>query len=141
MENMADEFSQREWKQSGSLSHSAQTHRMLKLLRLDRKSPPAVIIFHASHYTVWQKQPVSFHNAIIHPLHVFCTFCRATSQTLIDPTLQRSMGTTVTNCGGILRYGGALGCVPPRRNYSQEMTACVCVCVCAQFLHIVGTQT
>ncbi|CAK6977019.1 Hypothetical predicted protein [Scomber scombrus] len=32
-------------------------------------------------------------------------FCYATSQTLIDPTLQRSMGTTVANCSGILRYG------------------------------------
>lgn len=81
------------------------------LLKLDWKSPlpsSVVIMLYASHYTVWQKQPVSFRNAIIHPLHVFCRFCYATSQTLIDPTQQHSMGTTVANCGGILRYGGSI---------------------------------
>lgn len=54
-------------------SFSAQTQAPLSVLRLDWKSPhssPAVIVFGASHYTVWQKQPVSRRNAIIQPLHV-----------------------------------------------------------------------
>lgn len=94
--------------------------------------------------------PVGFRNAIIRPLHVFSGFCRATSQTLIDPTPHSSMGTSVANCGGIFRCGGSIrqcstaGRIAHKRCLQQHFV-CVCVCVgehlcfslpvCASLLH------
>lgn len=138
----------REWQSENKTTAFIIQHKeSSSLLKLDWKSPlssPVVIMFYASHYIVWQKQPVSFRNAIIHPPHVFCRFCYATSQTLIDPTLQRSMGTTVANCSGILRYGRSIRlCSTVARIIHKRWLhkhSCVSLCV-PVFYHTVGTQT
>lgn len=69
----------------------------------------------------------------------FCRFCHATSQTLIDPTLQRSMGKTVANCGGILRYCGSIRLASTtagiihRRRLNQRFCVSENLCVCHCF--------